>query len=179
MQPNRFVPLALNVIVLSALCLGCASIGKTKAPAAIAKLEPTKSSAVRGVVTFEQNGDHVTVAAKMSGLKPDQEHGFHIHEKGDCSSGDGASAGGHFNPSGKAHGAPGAEHHHAGDLPALKADAKGNVDVRFEVHGLAIGNGTNNIVGKGVIVHAGPDDFKTQPTGNSGARVACGVIAAS
>jgi len=114
--------------------------------------------------------------ARAEGLKPNQDHGFHIHDKGDCSSGDGVSAGGHFNPAGKPHGAHDSAERHAGDLPSLKADAAGRVDVKFELAGIAVGSGAADVVGRGLIVHAMPDDFKTQPTGNSGARIACGVI---
>jgi len=85
-------------------------------------------------------------------------------------------AGGHFNPTGKPHG-PQEGEHHAGDLPALKADANGNATVSFTLHGVTIGSGETDIVGRGLIVHAMPDDYKTQPTGNSGARIACGVVA--
>jgi Cu-Zn family superoxide dismutase len=115
---------------------------------------------------------------RVSGLKPNQEHGFHVHEKGDCSSGDGMSAGGHFNPTGKPHGRPGAEHH-AGDLPALKADASGRAVFRFRIPGNILAAGPRDFAGKSVIVHAMPDDYTTQPTGNSGARLACGVIASA
>ena len=85
------------------------------------------------------------------------------------------SAGGHFNPTGKPHGPQDADHH-AGDLPALKADASGVAELKVELHGLAIGQGATDIVGRGLIVHAQADDYKTQPTGNSGARIACAVI---
>jgi len=120
----------------------------------------------------------VLVTAKVSGLKPNQEHGIHAHEKGDCSSGDGMSTGGHFNPSGKPHGPQDADHH-AGDMPGIKADANGNASASFTLSGVTIGSGTSDLVGRGLILHAGPDDYKTQPTGNSGARIACGVIKAS
>lgn len=115
----------------------------------------------------------------MEGLKPNAEHGFHIHDKGDCSSGDGMSAGGHFNPAAKPHGRHGQGEHHAGDLPSLKADGAGRVDVHVELVGVSIGSGPADIVGRGLIVHADPDDFRTQPTGNSGARIACAVIQAA
>lgn len=144
-------------------------------PSAVAALEATRGNSVTGTVSFQQDGERTLVSAKVEGLKPGQEHGFHIHEKGDCSSGDGMSTGGHFNPGGKAHGAPDAEHH-AGDLPALKADAQGRADVKFVLSGVTIGSGAADIVGKGLIVHAMPDDYRTQPTGNSGARIACAVI---
>jgi len=147
-------------------------------PTAVATLTPTMGNSAAGTVTFQQHGDHVMVVGKVSGLKPNQEHGFHAHEKGDCSSGDGLSTGGHFNPTGKPHGTQDGEHH-AGDFPALKADANGVADVHFHLTGVSVGSGPADLVGRGVIVHAGPDDYKTQPTGNSGARIACGVIKSS
>ena len=126
-------------------------------------------------VSFAQKGEKVTVTAKLSGLTPGG-HGFHIHEKGDCSAPDGMSAGGHFNPGGKPHGAPDSPDHHAGDMPMLQADASGNATLTADLSGASIGSGAGDIVGKSVIVHKDADDYKTQPTGNSGARVACGVI---
>ncbi|CAG0927983.1 Superoxide dismutase-like protein YojM [Rhodocyclaceae bacterium] len=147
-------------------------------PKAVATLDPTKGNSAAGTVIFEQHGDHVMVFAKVSGLKPNAEHGFHVHEKGDCSSGDGMGTGGHFNPTGKPHGPQNAEHH-AGDLPALKADAGGNANARFHLSGVSIGSGAADLLGRGLIVHAGPDDYTTQPTGNSGGRIACGVIKAN
>jgi Cu-Zn family superoxide dismutase len=116
------------------------------------------------------------VHARISGLKPNAEHGFHVHETGSCASTDGTSAGGHFNPDGKPHG-PQAAAHHAGDLPALKADANGMADARFALTGPTVADGPASVVGRSVVVHAQPDDYSTQPTGNSGARLACGVIA--
>ncbi|MGZ8260576.1 MAG: superoxide dismutase family protein, partial [Caldimonas sp.] len=115
------------------------------------------------------------VRGRVTGLTAGQEHGFHVHEKGDCSSGDGMSAGGHFNPNGKPHGPPHGEHH-AGDLPSLKADATGTTTVRLRVAGTLLGGSAADLAGKALIVHAAPDDYTTQPTGNSGARIACGVI---
>lgn len=146
-------------------------------PTAAAAVQPTAGNTVQGRVMFHQQGDQVWVHARMQGLKPNAEHGFHIHEKGDCSAADGTSAGGHFNPTGQPHG-PQTGARHAGDLPNLRSDGSGRVDVRFTVSGLSIGSGPADIVGRGLIVHADPDDYKTQPTGNSGARLACGVIEA-
>jgi len=167
----------LLTLLATAALTGCAG-GRMMhggGPMAMAKLEATRGNTAAGTVMFHQHGDQVMVHARVEGLKPGQEHGFHIHEKGDCSSGDGMSSGGHFNPSGKPHG-PQDTDHHAGDLPALKADAQGRADVKFQLAGVAVGSGAADIVGKGLIVHAMPDDYKTQPTGNSGARIACGVI---
>lgn len=165
--------IVLTMLAAAALA-GCAAM-QGSGPTALAKLEATRGNTATGTVTFQQQGDQVSVHARIEGLKPGQEHGFHIHEKGDCSSGDGMSTGGHFNPGGKPHGAPDADHH-AGDLPALKADAQGRADVKYSIGGIGIGSGSADIVGKGLIVHAMPDDYRTQPTGNSGARIACGVI---
>jgi superoxide dismutase, Cu-Zn family len=164
---------ALAAVALLAACAGPMT---SSGPMATVKLEPTRGNATAGTVTFAQRGDVTTVRAKVEGLRPGQEHGFHIHDKGDCSSGDGMSAAGHFNPTGKPHGPQDSAEHHAGDLPALKADADGRVDTTFELRGVTIGSGAADIIGRGLIVHAMADDYRTQPTGNSGARIACGVI---
>ena len=146
-------------------------------PKATASLEPTKGSTVRGTVNFEQRGDKVRVSANISGLRPNGEFGFHIHEAGDCSSGDGMSAKGHFNPYGKPHGAHGSGERHAGDMPSLKSDAGGNANMTFDLDVISVNpGGPASIIGRGLIVHVQPDDFKTQPTGNAGARSACAVI---
>lgn len=166
----------LTVPALALVLAACAST-PTGGTAAQADLKPTQGQNARGTATFTQQGSQVTVVAKFSGLTPGG-HGFHIHEKGDCSAPDATSAGGHFNPSGKQHGHPQQGEHHVGDLPMLEADASGNATLTTTLPGLSLGKGDASIIGRGVIVHAAPDDFKTQPTGNSGARVACGVIVA-
>jgi Cu-Zn family superoxide dismutase len=145
---------------------------------ATAQLQPTKGNKTFGEATFEQVGNKVHVVIFVQGLKPEQEHGLHIHEAGDCSSGDGMSAKGHFNPFGKPHGAQGTTERHAGDLPSLKANKAGRAKVDIELDTITLTPGPGNIIGRGLIVHADPDDYKTQPTGNSGARLACGVIQA-
>lgn len=150
--------------------------GMMKGRMAMASLTPTQGSTVRGLVMFHQMDGHLMVHAKLSGLAPDREHGFHVHETGSCASADGSSAGGHFNPDGQPHGPQNAAHH-AGDLPALKADAQGRVDQKFMLMGVTVADGPTSVVGRSVIVHAQPDDYVTQPTGNSGARLGCGVIA--
>jgi Cu-Zn family superoxide dismutase len=145
---------------------------------ATAQLKPTKGNKTLGEATFEQVGSKVHLVILVQGLKPGQEHGLHIHEAGDCSSGDGMSAKGHFNPFGKPHGAQGTTERHAGDLPSLKANKAGRAKVDIELDTITLTPGPGNIIGRGLIVHADPDDYKTQPTGNSGARLACGVIQA-
>jgi Cu-Zn family superoxide dismutase len=152
-------------------------MGMMEGRMALATLSPTQGNTVRGVVMFHEMDGHLMVHAQLSGLQPGAEQGFHVHEVGSCASTDGTSAGGHFNPGGLPHG-PQSGPHHAGDLPGLKADAKGNVDQKFMIDGPKIADGAASLVGRSVIVHAKADDYATQPTGNSGARVACGVIAA-
>ncbi len=168
----RFVLAATAVAALA----GCASYNA--GPTATAQLQPTRGNTTAGTVQFAQTGDVVKVSGTISGLKPGAEHGFHIHEKGDCSSGDGMSAGGHFNPGSKPHGHHGKGEHHTGDLPSLKADANGTVSFQFESRSIRVGSTANDIVGKGLIVHRDPDDYATQPTGNAGPRLACAVITA-
>jgi Cu-Zn family superoxide dismutase len=146
------------------------------AKVAVAKLQPTQNSTARGEVTFTQEADGVRVTGSFSGLTFG-ERGFHVHEKGDCSAPDASSAGGHFNPGGKPHGAPGDAERHVGDLGNLKADPYGLARIDVLDKHLAL-SGPNSIIGKAVIVHEKADDLKTQPTGNAGARLACGVIEA-
>jgi superoxide dismutase, Cu-Zn family len=158
---------------------GCENLQSrfSDAPRASANLQPTKGNKAAGTADFRQVGDKVRVTANLSGLAPGREHGFHIHEAGDCSSGDGMSAKGHFNPQGKPHGQPTSTERHAGDLPALRADSAGNARLETELDIITVAPGPTSIVGRGLIVHADPDDYKTQPTGNAGARLACAVIA--
>lgn len=151
--------------------------GMMKGRMAVATLTPTQGSNAQGLVMFHQMGGQLMVHARISGLKPNAELGFHVHEVGSCASADGASAGGHFNPDGKPHGPQNAAHH-AGDMPSLKTDAQGVADMKFMLAGPTVSAGPASVVGRAVIVHAQPDDFVTQPTGNAGARLGCGVIAA-
>jgi Cu-Zn family superoxide dismutase len=155
---------------------GPATPNAAAAPVAVAVLAPTRGNTAAGTVYFSQDGSQVRLSGRITGLVANQEHGFHVHEKGDCSSGDGMSAGGHLNPNAKPHGPPGAEHH-AGDLPSVKADASGAAEVRGSVVGTVVGSGAADLAGKALIVHVAPDDYTSQPAGNSGARIACGLIA--
>lgn len=165
----------IALLTLAALLSACAT-SSGPGPNASAQLQATKGNTANGVVLFMQRDNKVVVTGEIRGLKPNTVHGFHVHEKGDCSSGDGMSTAGHFNPSGKAHGEHGTSEQHAGDLLSLKADAKGTAKFNFESTTIAVGSGASDIVGRGLIVHRDPDDYKTQPTGNSGPRVACAVI---
>ena len=167
----------LVLAALAAAALAGCQYMSGESPRASAGLAATSGNKTVGEVTFEQMGDKVRVTAQVIGLNPNQEHGFHIHEVGDCSSGDGMSAKGHFNPYGKPHGR-GAERH-AGDLPNLKADAMGRAHLTVDLDIISVTPGPTGIVGRGIIVHAQPDDYTSQPVGNAGARMACGVIKAS
>lgn len=160
---------------MAACVAGCASMGGG-GPAAVSQLASTKGNTASGSVTFAQRGDKVVIAAKLVGLKPNGEHGFHVHEKGDCSSGDGMSAGGHFNPRAKAHAHHGSADRHAGDMPNIRADALGNATYSFETDLFTVTDGSASVVGKAVVIHRDPDDYKSQPAGNSGPRIACGVV---
>jgi Cu-Zn family superoxide dismutase len=161
--------------VAAALLAGCQSMAQEPLRATAA-LQPTKGSKAFGEATFEEVDGKVRVIVFTQGLVPDREHGFHIHEAGDCSSGDGMSAKGHFNPHSKPHGPPSTAERHAGDLPALKADKGGRAKLDVTVDLITVRSGPASVVGRGLIIHADPDDYKTQPTGNAGARIACGVI---
>lgn len=143
-------------------------------PAAKAVLIPTSGNDVQGVVTFTPSAAGIIVHADVTGLTPGA-HGFHIHETGDCSAPDATSAGGHFNPSEHDHGAPEDAHRHAGDMGNIVADETGHGILEWTDPNMQL-SGDKSIIGRAVIVHADEDDYSTQPTGNAGARVACGVI---
>lgn len=141
---------------------------------AVAVLHPAKDGKVDGTLTFTREGTDMKVSGRITGLAAGT-HGFHIHEFGDCSAADFSSAGGHYNPTGHQHAAPGVAQRHIGDLGNIEAGADGVATVSYTDTRLRF-EGAHGILGRGVIVHANPDDLKTQPTGNAGGRVACGVI---
>lgn len=146
-----------------------------KAPvAAVAELLSKSDSNVRGSVRFVQDVAGVRVLANLTGLTPG-EHGIHVHESGDCSAYDASSAGGHFNPTDAPHADRGAESRHVGDLGNLVAGADGVARLNYVDTKVAL-HGPNSIIGRSVVVHASRDDGSSQPSGNSGARIACGEI---
>jgi len=176
---NRINWIALGACVaMLPACGGNTSGTRYEDPSAMAVLEPTQGSTVHGAVDFVRKGGSVLVTANLSGLAPNSTHGIHIHENGDCTARDGSSAGGHFNPSASAdHGGTSGSKRHGGDLGNLTADSNGHVLTTIELDGgIAFGNGTDSIVGRGLVVHANADDLKSPPAGNSGARLACGII---
>jgi Cu-Zn family superoxide dismutase len=172
------IPRAVLAPAAAMLALaGCAGL-PTAEPRAEARMEPRSNSMTTGTVQLRQRGDVVVARVELTGLAPNSEHGFHVHEKGDCSAPDAMSAGPHFDTAGHPHGRPGSGSHHAGDLPNLKADAGGRVSVEKEITGVTLAPGPTSIVGRSLIVHRDPDDYTTQPAGNSGPRIACGTIVA-
>ncbi len=143
---------------------------------AVAVLHPTEGNDVTGTVWFTKTENGIKVVADVRGLTPGK-HGFHIHQYGDCTAPDGTSAGGHFAPDGSPHGAPSdpADQRHVGDLGNLNADEEGVAHLEWTDPVISFSGG-HNIIGRAVVVHAGEDDLESQPTGDAGARVACGVI---
>src|SRR5438045_7456299 len=164
------------IISLGMMCALAIAVQGQDATKATCKLESKSGSKVTGTVTFTKSGDDVQVVADITGLTPGK-HGFHIHEKGDCSAADAASAGGHFNPTQKHHGGPMTLDHHTGDLGNIEADASGKAHMDWK--GKVSLSGKDSIIGRSVVVHEKEDDLKTDPAGNSGARFACGTINAA
>lgn len=166
---KKLVLFSVSLLLLAS----CASMAT--GPSATATLISTSGSTATGTVNLAQlaNGS-VEVTANLRGVPPGV-HGFHIHEKGDCGD-NGNAAGGHYNPAGTPHGAPNADPHHAGDFGNVTADADGNVNTRFVTRSITVSEGPMTAVGHAIILHANPDDLTTQPTGNAGARIACGVV---
>ena len=145
---------------------------------AVATLQPKPGAAVGGTVTFTEANGMVQIQAKVTDVAAGT-HGFHIHEKGDLSAADFSSAGPHFNPTKHKHEGTTGENRHAGDLGNVEADTSGNSKGDVTVEGLTIGSGAaTDIVGRSIVVHEKADDMKTDPSGNSGARIAAGVIEA-
>ena len=177
MQAGRIAIISGTLALLT--LAGCSHLPGGQ-PAARAVLEPRSGSQVSGQVSFTPRGERLLVEAELSGLTPG-EHGFHVHEGGDCSAPDASGAGGHLNPAGMPHGHHHQMHYtqrHAGDLPNLVADASGQAYYRAEVTGLRVDGSALGLIGRSVVVHADADDYRSQPAGNSGRRIACGVIRA-
>jgi superoxide dismutase, Cu-Zn family len=152
----------------------------TEPASAMAILMPTTGSGVTGALRFAVIDGGVHVTGDLGGLEAGGMHGFHVHEIGDCSAVDGSSAGGHFNPDDSPHGRVGGASHHVGDTDNLMADTQGLARADHRLAGATLGDGApTDVVGRAVIVHAGTDDYASQPTGDAGARLACGVIEAA
>lgn len=192
-----FERLATAIAMAGTLSLGACSspaqrdTGSASAPAAQASgapavstargasvvLAPASGSLVSGRLDITPTADGVRLSGEIGGLAPNSTHALHIHEKGDCSAADATSAGGHFNPGAQPHGRSSGAAHHAGDMDNVVADGEGVARVEVQARGVTLGGGAaNDVANRAVIVHAQADDYTTQPTGNAGGRVACGVI---
>jgi len=182
--------LALSLLVPVAICAAAADqpapaggpVGTTPSPiqtTAKVSLAPAAGSSVKGDLTLANQGTAVSIRGEITGLAPGKEHGFHVHEIGQCSLPDFQSAGEHFNPTKDSHGGPNSQARHLGDIPNIKADESGRARVDISVKGATLvdkDGAPTQILGKALVVHAMPDDYKTQPSGDSGSRIACGVI---
>ena len=177
---------SLGLLTLATLA-ACSSTPPASTPAtpaatstaqqATAVLASASGSRVSGKLTLAPMGDGVHLSGEVGGLAPNGQFGFHVHEKGDCSAVDATSAGAHFNPAASAHGRANTAMHHAGDMDNIGSAGNGVAKVNVHLRGVTLGGGAaNDIANRAVIVHAAPDDYQTQPTGNAGARLACGVI---
>ena len=166
---------------LVAAATGCASSKSVPAvepmngPHVSASIEGRSGSTLTGTATFTQVGGAVHIVVDVNNA-PEGVHAVHLHEKGDCSAPDGSSAGGHFNPTHMPHGSPEGPNHHAGDFGNMTVGADGHGHLELDSRTLTIAAGEMSVVGHAVVVHANPDDFATQPTGNAGGRIGCGVV---
>ncbi len=143
---------------------------------AVANIEAKSGSNVSGKINVQVQDDNLLITGKVQGLQANQSHAFHIHEFGDCSASDATSAGKHFNPSNKLHGHPQSVEHHIGDLPNLDADENGQAIVNFVLEGAYLDISDSGILDRAFVVHQQADDYRSQPAGNAGKRIACGVI---
>ena len=161
----------LLIVPVALLFFACAH---NKGPMAMAAIDSTSGSTAKGVVHFQNAGDSgVEVVVDLTGV-PAGVHGFHVHEKGDCGN-NAQNAGGHFNPASMVHGAPDAVSHHAGDFGNVTADDKGEVHTRFTTHSISIDGAANGVIGHAIVLHGNADDLVSQPAGNAGPRIGCGV----
>jgi superoxide dismutase, Cu-Zn family len=178
-QPGRNTVKIMRMLLvlggLTLLCLNLAVMAKT--PEATAQLVDSKGKPV-GQATFVQKTDGVHIDIQVQNLPPGK-HGVHIHMVGKCDAPEFTTAGGHFNPTGKHHGALNPQGPHAGDIPNLTVGPNGKGRLQMVNANVTLDNGPNSLLdadGSALVVHAAADDEKTDPTGNSGARIACGVI---
>ncbi len=165
-----------KLVLLTLVCLAAMSCAHAKnGPMAMATLAPTTGQTATGTVRFQDMGtDGTEVTIDLKNVPPGV-HGFHIHEGNSCAD-DAKAAGGHFNPTSMPHAAPDAASHHSGDFGNVTADDKGEVHATFMTHSVTVAAGTTSVIGHAVVLHASPDDLTTQPSGNAGARIACGVV---
>ena len=164
-----------RTIFITALALSTMAACSRAPRVATVTLEPRSGSQVTGTATFTEKDGKVEVVVNAKSLTPGK-HGVHVHDKGDCSASDASSAGPHFAPGGGQHAGPTDANRHAGDLGNLEAGADGSAKLTITSDKLTVGDGERSVVGRALVIHGDPDDLATQPSGNSGGRVACGVI---
>ena len=173
--------LLLMLVGVSIALVSCGliqEVGTSPTPSkqAIAVIGPTSGSDLTGTAIFTQNGDTITLTIEIQNVSPGL-HAVHIHATGDCSAPDGTSAGGHWNPTNVAHGKWGEGEFHLGDIGNITVSEEGIGTIELTTNLWEMGTGSDlDIVGRGIIVHAGADDFTSQPSGNAGARIGCGAI---
>ena len=171
--PTSRFSVSTVIVVFVAPVVPVVSVAKQ----AEANLAPASASIVSGRLVLVPDARGVHITGTIGGLQPMQTAAFHVHERGDCSAVDASSAGPHFNPANQPHGRNSAGAHHAGDMDNLRADAQGRVAVDVRLPAVTLGGGAaTDIVGRALVVHANADDYRSQPAGNAGARIACGVI---
>lgn len=179
MKTSRISTLAAGLAAAAGTLLftACASTPKAPAsPQARATIEARSGSNVTGWATFtERSTGGVAIVVHIENAPPGS-HGLHVHEKGDCSAPDASSAGGHFNPGGMPHAGPTDMHRHAGDLGNITIESNGTGHLELVSDLLTVRPGPNSVVGKAVVFHEKTDDLSTQPTGNAGSRLGCGVV---
>jgi Cu-Zn family superoxide dismutase len=174
-QPIRLATFAaVGLFAFGQLLTSAANGQSAPTTKAVCVVHPLGGTQTAGKVTFTKVDGGIKIEADLTGLTPGK-HGFHVHEFGDCSMTDGTCAGGHFNPDGKPHGGPDSAERHVGDFGNIEADAEGNAHYS-RVDKLIAFSGPHSIIGRAIIVHAGTDDLTSQPSGDAGARVGCGVI---
>jgi Cu-Zn family superoxide dismutase len=174
---------AAALTLLATVPIGCRSGGAASAhpgaasggPSARAVIEGKSGSTLHGWASFVEANGGVSVVIHVEAAPPGW-HAVHVHENGDCSSSDGKSAGGHFNPGSTAHGSPHVPEHHAGDLGNMLVGDDGVGHHEIFMPELTVSDGPYSVVGRGIVVHAALDDLTTQPTGAAGGRIGCGVI---
>lgn len=177
LKPTLYTAFALTLLTAAVACSQDTDVAGSNA-GFVAVLQPTDGNDVSGTVQFSDTPNGVRVSVDISGLDPATSHGFHIHEFGDCSAGDASSAGGHFNPGGEPHGAPQDVQRHAGDLGNVTANSAGVAQTSLLDTELMM-SGERSVLGHAVVIHANADDLRSQPAGDAGPRLACGVIAAA
>lgn len=172
---RRFLAVAAVCVLGACFQVACNDKETVVGATAQATLEARSASTATGTATFSEKTDGVEIVVEVSNVTPGQ-HGLHLHETGDCSAPDATSAGLHFNPTGVAHDGTGPGPHHAGDLGNITVGSDGRGRLTLTTKDLTVAAGTLSVVGKAIVLHALQDDLVSQPTGASGARIACGVV---